>query len=83
LDSRFWGFVPATHIVGKPVFIWFSWDSNADGFFNKVRWERLFTTVKGEGKPISYFFYFLIALVIYLGYRTFKKRKKKGKKLKK
>ena len=23
-DSRFWGFVPADHIVGKPVFIWFS-----------------------------------------------------------
>jgi signal peptidase I len=44
-DSRFWGFVPETHIVGKPWFIWFSWDKNASGL-NKIRWERLFRAVK-------------------------------------
>ncbi len=40
-DSRFWGFVPEDHIVGKAVFIWLSWDSYAKGL-NKVRWDRLF-----------------------------------------
>lgn len=64
-DSRFWGFVPENHIVGKPVFIWFSWDSNGTGIMEKIRWERLFTTVGGDGKPVSYFIYFIIALVAY------------------
>ncbi|MFN9518676.1 MAG: signal peptidase I, partial [Bacteroidota bacterium] len=41
-DSRFWGFVPHDHIVGKALFIWMSWDSNASGFFKKIRWNRLF-----------------------------------------
>lgn len=45
LDSRYWGFVPWDHIVGKPLFIWFSSDQHAD-FFNKVRWNRLFTIIK-------------------------------------
>jgi signal peptidase I len=41
-DSRFWGFVPHDHIVGKALFIWMSWDSNAPTFFKKIRWNRLF-----------------------------------------
>jgi signal peptidase I len=41
LDSRFWGFVPEDHIVGKALFVWMSWDSNAS-FLNKIRWNRLF-----------------------------------------
>ncbi|HCS21396.1 MAG TPA: signal peptidase I [Bacteroidetes bacterium] len=45
LDSRTWGFVPENHIVGKAWFVWMSWDKFADGFFNKVRWERLFKGV--------------------------------------
>ena len=31
LDSRVWGFVPKDHIVGKPIFIWFSIDGINDG----------------------------------------------------
>ena len=41
-DSRFWGFVPADHIVGKPLFIFWSVDStdpNA-GFFSRIRFNR-------------------------------------------
>lgn len=40
-DSRFWGFVPETHIVGKPLFIWMSLKNGklSDG----IRWNRIFT----------------------------------------
>jgi signal peptidase I len=74
-DSRYWGYVPENHIVGKPVFIWMSWDTNGKGI-NKVRWDRVFTTVDGEGQPQSYFKYFLIALaVFFIGEYFWKKRK--------
>jgi signal peptidase I len=76
LDARFWGFTPFDHVVGKPVFIWFSWETNGDGIKNKIRWDRLFTTVHGEGKPKSYFYYFLGALLLYLGYGKFIKKRK-------
>ena len=76
-DARYWGYVPFNHIVGKPVFIWFSWDKNAEGgMFNKIRWERLFTTVHGSGKPVSYLYYFLGVLALWFGYSYFRKRKK-------
>ncbi len=45
LDSRYWGFVPADHIVGKAVFIWMSIDPNPTSIANKVRWNRLFSVV--------------------------------------
>jgi signal peptidase I len=44
LDSRYWGFVPADHIVGKAFFIWLSIDKEA-GFFNKIRWSRFFNLI--------------------------------------
>jgi signal peptidase I len=44
-DSRMWGFVPENHIVGKALFVWMSWDTNAKGL-KKIRWNRLFTSVK-------------------------------------
>ncbi len=73
-DSRYWGYVPFDHVVGKPVFIWFSWNSDGKGL-DKVRWERLFTTVGGSGKPVSYFYYFLGVLALFYGYSIYKKRK--------
>lgn len=45
LDSRYWGFVPEDHIVGKALFIWMSLDSEAD-LVHKVRWSRLFTGIR-------------------------------------
>lgn len=44
-DSRYWGFVPHDHVVGKPVFIWLSLDYEQQGLFNKIRWNRLFNVV--------------------------------------
>lgn len=44
-DSRFWGFVPEDHIVGKALFIWMSWDDQATGLFSKIRWGRLFNGI--------------------------------------
>ncbi len=41
-DSRFWGFVPEDHIVGKPLFVWISLDPDYGWFDGKFRWERLF-----------------------------------------
>lgn len=46
-DSRFWGFVPEDHIVGKAVFIWLSLDPNQSGF-KKVRWSRLFSIIHSD-----------------------------------
>lgn len=43
-DSRYWGFVPEDHIVGKPIFIWWSRDTDRGGF-SGIRWHRLFKMV--------------------------------------
>ena len=43
-DSRYWGFVPEDHVVGKAVFIWLSLDKEK-GFPANIRWNRLFNLV--------------------------------------
>ncbi|MDV6170189.1 signal peptidase I [Flavobacterium sp. DG1-102-2] len=77
-DSRYWGFVPEDHIVGKPVFIWMSLDQNESwkNIGKKIRWERLFTTVGGSGEPVSYFKFFLVALALWFAGSYFWKKKK-------
>ena len=78
-DSRYWGFVPFDHVVGKPVFIWWSIDPNVpwSKAIDKIRWDRLFCTVGGDGQPVSYFKYFLIVLVAWFGYDFYKRKKAK------
>jgi signal peptidase I len=44
-DSRYWGFLPEDHVVGKALFTWMSIDSTAS-FANKIRWSRLFRGIK-------------------------------------
>ncbi len=44
-DSRFWGFVPEDHIVGKALFIWLSLDPRGS-FLGKVRWSRFFNLIR-------------------------------------
>ena len=77
-DSRFWGFVPEDHIVGKPVFIWMSIDGFMDGLRNwKIRWDRVFTTVGGSGKPVSYRWYFAAFIAIWQAIVWYRRRSKK------
>ncbi len=65
-DSRVWGFVPENHIMGKPVFIWMSIDRFNDGFKNwKIRWNRVFSIVNGEGDRKSYLPHFLIFIFLW------------------
>ena len=73
-DSRSWGFVPFDHVVGKPVFKWLSIDYNGKGF-DKIRWDRMFTTVHGDGQPTSYFIHF-IAIVLLWNIISYFRRKK-------
>ena len=44
-DSRFWGFVPADHVVGKGFFIWLSLDGN-ESFLSKIRWNRFLKIIE-------------------------------------
>jgi signal peptidase I len=62
LDSRFWGFVPHDHVVGKAVFIWLSRATNRG--FPGIRFERVFTFINNEGISKSYFFWIMIPLVL-------------------
>ncbi|MBE6287278.1 MAG: signal peptidase I [Mediterranea massiliensis] len=44
-DSRYWGFVPEDHVVGKPIMVWLSLDKDRDWLDGKIRWNRLFKWV--------------------------------------
>ena len=81
LDARYWGYVPFDHVLGKPVMIWFSWDANAPSFTAKlksIRWNRMFTTVGGDGEPISYRYFVFALIALYIAYSFYN-----GKKVKK
>jgi signal peptidase I len=45
-DSRYWGYVPEDHIVGKAVFVWLSLDKQKSWLEGKIRWKKLFRIVK-------------------------------------
>jgi signal peptidase I len=71
LDSRYWGFVPADHIVGKPVFVWFS-KGDASG----LRPDRMMTFVSPHGLSKSYLWYVILGIVAIVGFNTYRNRKK-------
>ena len=73
-DSRSWGFVPFDHVVGKPVFKWLSIDYNGKGF-DKIRWDRMFTTVHGDGQPTSYFIHFIAIVLLWYIISYFRRKK--------
>jgi len=45
LDSRFWGFVPGDHVVGKAWMIWLSIDPDNNAVLDGIRWKRLFSII--------------------------------------
>jgi len=69
IDARSWGFVPFSHVVGKPVLIWMSWDGKSP------RWERFFTTVSGSGKATSFLIPFIVLLLGLIGFNKWRARK--------
>ncbi|MCP9610571.1 S26 family signal peptidase [Coprobacter tertius] len=44
-DSRYWGFVPEDHVVGKPLFVWLSIDKDRSLFDGRIRFNRLFKRI--------------------------------------
>lgn len=81
-DARFWGYVPQDHIVGKPIFIWFSIEKkdprNPKSLFQRIRKERVFTTVNGSGEPKSYLIPSVIGIVLIWGFSAWRKRRKQN-----
>ncbi len=76
LDSRFWGFVPEDHIVGKALFIWLSLDNTAESIGSKIRWNRMFTVINSDGLSKSFFIPFLVIVGLIWGVGAYRKRKK-------
>lgn len=87
LDGRFFGFVPETHIVGKPMFTWMSIEGlfpsssssyQANGW--KIRWDRMFkATNTGDIEKTSYWWLAVVVLVVFFGWDFFVKLFKKKK----
>jgi signal peptidase I len=78
-DSRFWGFVPEDHIVGKASFIWMSLKPHLP-LKQRIRWNRFFTMISPEGISSSYFIYFIIVVALWVGYIYLKPKRKEEKK---
>ncbi|MDR3272700.1 MAG: signal peptidase I, partial [Flavobacteriaceae bacterium] len=88
LDSRYFGYVPEDHIIGKPVFTWFSLqgafenDRYGHPAERKIRWDRMFR-IPNNGVSLSektnYGWIILVLLVVFFGYDYFR-GKKKGEK---
>jgi signal peptidase I len=63
-------------VLGKPVFIWFSWNKEGSGL-NKIRWNRIFSVVNGNSEPKSYLIHFVVLVFLYIiGKRILKKKAK-------
>ena len=76
LDSRFWGFVPEDHVVGKPTFIWMSLNQHKSGL-DKFRWDRIMTGISDKGNKNDHKILVFFLLLISIGTNYYFKKKKK------
>lgn len=77
LDARSWGYVPFSHVMGKPVMVWLSLDSDTSkSYLKRIRWDRMFTTVGGNGPLVSYRYVVLALILLYFGWGYFKGKRK-------
>lgn len=75
-DSRFWGFVPEDHIVGKAVFVWLSLSNTANSIFNKIRFNRMFSFINDKGISKSYLPHGIILIGLIWGSSYLYRRRK-------
>ncbi len=75
LDSRYWGFAPDDHIVGKPVFVWMSLKKDVP-FSQKFRWNRFFTFIHRDSISKSYLLYALLIAGAIYAFISFRPKKK-------
>ena len=78
-DSRFWGFVPEDHIVGKAVFVWLSLSNTANSIFNKIRFNRMFSFINDKGVSKSYLPHGIVLIGLIWG-ASYLYRRRKGQK---
>lgn len=78
LDSRYWGFVPEDHIVGKPVFVWMS-----RGAYSGMRPDRMMSFVSKDGLSKSYLYWVIGAIGIYVAWSMYRSKKKSDEEKKK
>lgn len=83
LDSRYWGYVPADHIVGSPAMIWLSIapDDSSTPLFKRIRTERIFSFPQGGDGPLRSYFWpiILVGGALYGGYEWWRRKRKKSK----
>ncbi|MCK5906301.1 MAG: signal peptidase I [Flavobacteriales bacterium] len=77
LDSRFWGFVPMDHVVGKPTFIWMSLNQHASGL-KKFRWDRIMTGISDQGNKSDRKILVLFLILASIGANYYFKKKNKN-----
>jgi len=75
LDSRYWGFVPETHIVGSPSLIWLSKEKGS-GLFDGFRTQRMISLVSPEGLSSSFLWPFLAIVAALIGWNYFRSKRK-------
>ncbi len=78
-DSRYWGFVPVDHVVGKASFIWMSLKENTT-LAKRFRWRRFFTFINTEGLSNSFLIPGLIVILLTIGYFYIAGRRRADKK---
>ncbi|MDD3773021.1 MAG: signal peptidase I [Weeksellaceae bacterium] len=78
LDSRFFGYVPEDHIIGRPIWVWANFNGMFEPAPKKFIWERWMTSINNDNPDkTSYRYYALIALIAFFAWDYIRAKKKK------